>query len=224
MIAALLSGAALGLVAGGHCVAMCGPLVALARPAWPRDAMVYHAGRIAIYAGIGLVAGAWGRTASAAGLGRPLAFGAGLVLLVYAAVELGIAGRITARAPGSRAVTSAVARAGRWLHQHRRRGPFAAGVLNGLLPCGLVYAAAAGAAGLGDVPAALAFMAGFGAGTTPALAAVGVSIGLVPPSFFPLLRRATPAALVLVALMLFARGAAPHDAPAAASASVHSHP
>jgi len=222
MIASLLAGAALGLVASSHCVAMCGPLVALARPAWPRHVIAYHAGRITTYSGIGFVAGAWGATASAAGLGRPVAVAAGLVLLVYAAAELGILGR-AARVPGSRAVTSAVAEAGLWLGRHRLRGPFAAGVLNGLLPCGLVYAAAAGAAGLGDVAAALTFMVGFGAGTTPALVAVGASIGLLPPALLPVLRRAAPVALVLVALMLFARGAAPHDPPPAA-ASVHAHP
>ena len=46
---------------------------------------------------------------------------------------------------------------------------FLAGGANGLLPCGLVYAAAIAAAGLGTVSGAVVFMTGFGLGTMPML-------------------------------------------------------
>jgi sulfite exporter TauE/SafE len=52
-------------------------------------------------------------------------------------------------------------------------GSFAVGVLNGLLPCGAVYVALAGALGTAHPVSAAAFMAVFGLGTAPALLGMG---------------------------------------------------
>lgn len=57
----------------------------------------------------------------------------------------------------------------------RRTAPealFLTGALNGLLPCGLVYAAAIGSTATGSLSTGVAFMVLFGLGTWPALVAI----------------------------------------------------
>ncbi len=55
------------------------------------------------------------------------------------------------------------------------RGGFLLGVVLGFLPCGMLYAAIAAAAGSGSVAAGGAAMAAFGLGTAPGLAAIGIA-------------------------------------------------
>jgi sulfite exporter TauE/SafE len=62
---------------------------------------------------------------------------------------------------------------GSYLRDRRLSSVFLAGVLTGLLPCGLVYAFATLAASSGDPFAGAATMAAFGAGTVPMMILAG---------------------------------------------------
>ena len=55
------------------------------------------------------------------------------------------------------------------------QGPVVFGALNGLLPCGLFYAALTAAVGVGDLGQALAFMGAFATGTTPVLVFIALA-------------------------------------------------
>ena len=74
-----------------------------------------------------------------------------------------------------RPVTSAVNQLKSRMSVLLRRRSFAAlavlGLLNGLLPCGLVYVACAGAAATGGILAGASYMAAFGVGTVPMMLA-----------------------------------------------------
>ncbi len=199
----------LGLVGSLHCVAMCGA-IALALPHHGRGwssfvagRVAYNLGRIATYSSLGLVFGFIGRSLALAGVQRWLSIGAGAAI---------IAGLLLSR----RLTTPPIIRAVGWLKarlatllRSRSFGSLALlGVLNGLLPCGLVYAAAAGAAATGDVPSGVAYMALFGLGTVPLMMTVSLSGKAVFGKFrFPL-QRLIPASLVVVALLLILRGMA----------------
>ena len=63
--------------------------------------------------------------------------------------------------------------------RNQRAGYLALGLANGLLPCGLVYAALAVATAAGDIIHAVLFMVGFGLGTVPALLALTMSAAVV---------------------------------------------
>jgi sulfite exporter TauE/SafE len=91
----------------------------------------------------------------------------------------------------------------------------------------MVYAALTAAATLGRPGAGLAFMVLFGLGTLPALAAVWLLAGVVTPALRRGFTYATPAALVIVGLMLIARGyagQAPSPGPPTATPHVHMWP
>jgi sulfite exporter TauE/SafE len=216
----VLAGFVLGLAGSAHCAAMCGPvLLVLTRGAHSsartarRAALVYHASRIAMYVLLAVPAGYAGRALAAEGLGRVLAILAGVVLLFAAAAS----GGHTWFRPVSRAWSAAVVRLGVRATALTRRYPLAGyavlGMVNGLVPCGLVYAAATSAAAFGAVSASVLFMAGFGLGTVPALLGLTMAAVSIP---LPLRRRlgfVGPAIMAIAGLLLIGRALLP-PAPA----------
>ncbi|MCA9002730.1 MAG: sulfite exporter TauE/SafE family protein, partial [Planctomycetes bacterium] len=81
------------------------------------------------------------------------------------------------------------------------------GLLNGLLPCGLVYVALAGAMAAGSASQGAVYMGLFGLGTVPMLLAIALGgpclLRLVPRRQ---LRLAVPAAALLVGALFLVRG------------------
>ena len=80
-------------------------------------------------------------------------------------------------------------------------------MLNGLLPCGLVYLALAGALVSGGAINGAAYMAAFGLGTAPALASVMLLGSAIKPAFRARMRKAVPYVIALTGLLLILRGA-----------------
>jgi sulfite exporter TauE/SafE len=83
---------------------------------------------------------------------------------------------------------------------------FSIGVLNGLLPCGLVYAALAVAVAGGSIVTSSLFMAAFGAGTLPMMWMVAFFAGSLKLSFRSSLRKVYPYIIFVMACILILRG------------------
>lgn len=212
----VLTAALLGLLGSAHCLAMCGPLVlAVGAPRHGSPARrllhvgTYHAGRVAMYALLGLVVGTAGSALAMAGVGRLVAVAGGLGLLAA-----GIGPVVKWRGPSwsgpwISVAARAAAAARAWQARHPVTGPFAAGLANGLLPCSMVYAALAVAITANGIGQASWTMAAFGAGTVPALAGLSAGAGHLRPAWRRRLAGAAPAGLALVGLLLVARGLTP---------------
>lgn len=221
---ALLTGIALGLAGSVHCAGMCGPLVLTlgrrtsgSRLDRVRHATLYQGGRLLTYVALGLASGLVGEALAARGLGRVVAIGAGTALLLAAVRSIHTLSFGRFERLGAAAASRACAAAGRWSRSHPVAGALFTGAANGLLPCGLVYAALTAAAAFGNPTAGAVLMAGFGLGTVPALAAVLISAASLPPALRLRLRRLTPVVLALAGVLLIARGVAPR------SGAAHSH-
>ncbi|MGB3618935.1 MAG: sulfite exporter TauE/SafE family protein, partial [Catalinimonas sp.] len=132
-----------GAMGSFHCVGMCGP-IALALPGRrPLDRMLYQAGRIATYALLGAVVGGVGRGAALLGGGRWVALAAGTTLLVSALLTLGGRRRTGAVRPLYRLTGHLQKHLRRYLRRDSFVAAWTLGMLNGLLPCGLVWVALA---------------------------------------------------------------------------------
>ena len=81
-------------------------------------------------------------------------------------------------------------------------------MLNGLLPCGLVYVALAGAVSRGTILSGVGWMLAFGLGTLPTMLGISLSGKLFPISVRAKLRRAIPFSVCLLAALLILRGLA----------------
>ncbi len=210
---------ALGLVGSLHCAAMCGPLL-LALPV-PLDGagrfvagrLVYQLGRLATYCLLGVVAGVVGRTILLAGFQRWLSIALGVAILLGFLVSK----KAALSAPVVRLVARLKSAMSAQLRQRGFRSLALLGMLNGLLPCGLVYVALAGAVAWGGLLDGIAYMALFGLGTVPMMLAIGLSGKMFPPAFRLKLRGAIPVGVCLVAGLLILRGLAlgiPYVSPA----------
>jgi sulfite exporter TauE/SafE len=161
-----------GIANSAHCAGMCG-VFALRAGGTGRFAL-YALGKTATYVALGAVAGALGAQAvrSLGGVQAWLGLAAGLVVIV-AGVRL--LRPPSPRASGAGAVASLLAPLSLAVESARTTGgPFLFGAATGLLPCGVVYLAAAqGAATASPVGGAVS-MAAFGLGTVPVLAAAGL--------------------------------------------------
>ncbi len=161
----LLLGAALtaGLVGTPHCLGMCGPFV-MACGTKGSDTVMWHAGRLATYSLLGAVAGALGAVVPGPSWVAPTL---SIVLLFWFAGALaGVVPSPVVVVPGLRQMAGSVAgKGGRWQR-------FAFGMVNGLLPCGLVYAALSIPVSAGSAAWGAATMFAFGLGTVPGLTAL----------------------------------------------------
>ena len=198
----------LGLAGSLHCAGMCGPL-ALALPAAGKGPWgfvlgraAYNLGRIITYCALGLLFGLIGKTLWLAGIQRWVSIGLGVMLLagLFSARKLGVSRPVTALVERLKSGMSGL------LRRRSFGGSVLLGLLNGLLPCGLVYVACAGATTTSGAVAGAQYMTAFGLGTVPMMLAIGLSGRLVPVSLRLKLRRAIPVSVFVLATLLILRG------------------
>jgi sulfite exporter TauE/SafE len=198
----------LGLVGSLHCAGMCGPLAlalpgAVVNPArFALGRVAYNAGRIATYCMLGMIFGLFGKTLLLAGIQRWVSISLGVVLIV----GLFTARKLALWKPVTALVNQLKSRMSGLLRQRSLVSVGALGLLNGLLPCGLVYVAAAGATATSHMLDGVIYMAAFGAGTLPMMLAIGLGGKLVPLSFRLKLRAAIPVSVFLLGTLLILRG------------------
>ncbi len=183
MIAPLL----VGLAGGLHCAGMCGGIVAalsLSRPpSLPRHTVslaLYHGGRVGSYALLGVLFGWAGGMAEGAPIKmiqQGVTVVAGFLMLLFA---LQVGGFMrewrllsAIHLPSSPLKKAAAGSLPAWL---------AVGLMNGLLPCGLVYAALGMALASASPLAGAVTMALFGVGTIPSLLAVAFAARWLDPT------------------------------------------
>lgn len=207
----LLPALGLGFAGSLHCAGMCGP-IALAIPVGKGGSLhkalaygIYHFGRISGYAILGFLFGTLGYGFSMSGFQQGLSIAAGVGMLIFIWMPKfshrllpngalsGYQSRIT-RAMASR------------LKSHRAPALLGLGFFNGLLPCGLVYLALAGALASYDPLQGAAFMALFGLGTAPTLLLVAYTGSRVQGQWRLRLQKIATGMATFIAILFIIRG------------------
>lgn len=210
----MLAGFAFGVLGSAHCVGMCGPL-ALSLPGADRmpgrflvERLLYNGGRVVTYAGLGGLVGLVGHGASLAGVQQAVSIGMGTLMLLVAVVPW-VSRQVQRLEQAPSAFLQHVMAPMGTLYERGGAGAMLAiGLLNGLLPCGFVYAALGTALTTGGVADSMLFMAAFGVGTGPAMLAVSLVGRLARTTWRTRLQRLVPVGLALVGLLLIVRGLA----------------
>lgn len=204
----LLTALALGFFGSLHCVGMCGPIV-LALPGKTSIfsrflglRLFYNFGRILTYAWLGLLLGLFGRQIQLSGWQAQLSVLSGLLILLFTFLP-----RLSWRFKSLLQPGNLVQRfLGDFLYQPNYAGQLVTGLINGLLPCGLVYLALAGALLVGDPFLSAGFMATFGLGTLPAMLAVALLGRQLLGKFRPIFSKISPVIAVIMATLFILRG------------------
>jgi sulfite exporter TauE/SafE len=201
----------LGLTSNLHCIGMCGP-IAMAIPVNRTSTLSilkgifeYNIGRITTYGTLGLIVGMVGLTINTLGILQWISIISGVLLIVYAwrkwitirlgnnFPQLGIQAFVSRNI--GKIITS--------------KSPFKLlllGMLNGLLPCGMVYLALMNAILAGAPDLSSIAMIVFGVATLPAMLLVGYSANKINAAWRLKLNRTVPYLLTLVGLLIIVRG------------------
>jgi sulfite exporter TauE/SafE len=222
---------AAGFAGSFHCAGMCGGFAcALGRDPEGRAATaqrhcLYNLGRLTSYCFIGALAGASGQVICSAQqtpiLLRPVVFAERGLAIVAGLLMIGMAMPFFGLRPLSRGFSigftgGAFATALRSLLTSRSRAaPLAFGVFNGFLPCPLVYAFTAEAAGTFQPLAGFLTMASFGLGTFPAMLMMGGLGQSIAPAWRQRGVRLAGGFILALGLITLGRGIAPMAAHAA---------
>ncbi|MCS6928639.1 MAG: sulfite exporter TauE/SafE family protein [Saprospiraceae bacterium] len=198
----------LGLAGSVHCAGMCSPLMfalPIERRRWTAAA-AYQGGRIAVYTLLGLFFGLVGKSMSIGIFQQGVAIAGGVMLVVGALFPIAIE-RKAVNLPFVKQLTDWIRKKiGILLRCRSMWATFGVGALNGLLPCGLVYAALAGAISTAEGVQGAAFMAAFGFGTAPLLFFLMGSRSVLSIAWRRRLRHLQPIVLAIVGLWLIWRG------------------
>lgn len=239
MIALASSVFVAGLLGSAHCAGMCGSFACLASggdgsrgPQVLRSSAGYNLGRLLSYATLGAIAGAAGagldRVGAVAGLARPAAIVAGVLLILWGTASLLAAFGI--RVPALDVPPALATRLARAVRAVQERPPMvralSIGALSAALPCGWLYAFVATSAAAGGALGGATVMAAFWLGTVPMMAAVGLGAQRLLGRFRSRLPVVTAAVLVLLGALTVAGrfGPTAHAQPSSsASASSDGH-
>lgn len=202
----------MGLVGSLHCVGMCGP-IALALPysGSTRLGMVwsvlnYNLGRVLTYTLLGLIIGLLGQGLIFAGVQSYFSLALGVLFLIAALFSINLEGRLLRISWMRNFNTWVKTQLSRVLGKGGPTNLFYIGLLNGLLPCGLVYMAIAGAVTSSNLWQSSLYMALFGVGTIPLMLLTALSGQFVNLSWRRRLRKLMPVLLAAFAVLFIMRG------------------
>lgn len=162
----------LGFASGFHCLGMCGPIalsLGLSKKQqvnFHLQNLTYQLGRILTYSFLGAIVGIVGEGFQLAGFQKYISILAGILLITMALFSFG--GDFTSKIPAiSNALLKVKINLGKLLRKTDYSSRFLTGVLNGFLPCGMVYMALTASLAAGGIWQSSTFMVFFGLGTFP---------------------------------------------------------
>lgn len=203
---------AIGFFGSFHCVGMCGP-IALAMPFGNPNSPLfylrtffYQFGRILTYALLGGMFGLLGYGLEIAGLQQAISITMGALMILAVVIPALFSKFQQVEGKVSILLGNAKGRLGKLLGKKDPSAVFVIGLLNGLLPCGLVYLGIAGALTSTTFWEGATFMAAFGLGTVPALMLVIFSKGFLRPAKVQKIRVLIPYFIVVLGIVFVLRG------------------
>lgn len=199
----------LGFFGSFHCLGMCGP-IALAvssqdNSRFLANKMVYNLGRTVTYSLMGLVIGTIGFSLQMAGIQQWVSIFMGSVIILmaffYKKSEKYVAGAVFFGLTGK--VKKSL---GKLLKMGGTPAFFASGLINGLLPCGMVYIALLASLALQDPFSGAVYMFSFGLGTIPLLLVLMFSGKLFSINVRQKFLHAMPYLAMVIGMLFILRG------------------
>ncbi|MDO4224791.1 MAG: sulfite exporter TauE/SafE family protein [Bergeyella zoohelcum] len=229
-VALIISAIGLGFASGFHCIGMCGP-IALSMGFTGQQGirfhlqnLTYNLGRILTYSLLGAVVGVAGEGFQMAGFQKYLSILAGVLLILMAVFSFGgkdFASKIPFL---SNILLKIKISLSRLLQKTDFRSRFLTGVLNGFLPCGMVYVALTASLVAGGVWQSGLFMLLFGLGTIPFLFITVVAGNMMTQAFRLKVLKVLPFVMIILGGLFILRGmelGIPYISPKETALKIH---
>jgi sulfite exporter TauE/SafE len=211
MMSIFITAFIIGGLGSVHCIGMCGPL-AFSLPAVKESpqskfisSLLYNLGRIFTYASLGAILGTIGTAFAFFGYQQWLSILLGVIILLFILLPKRLKS-FTANNRVAGLFDKARMTLGSLFFKKNYRSVFFIGLLNGLLPCGLVYMAMAAAIATGSVVKSSLFMAAFGMGTLPVMWSISFFGSYINMNVRTKIRKAYPYMMLIMACLLIIRG------------------
>ena len=208
----LFTALTIGLIGSLHCAGMCGPIaiaLPLIKESWLKKisgGLFYNFGRIFTYGVLGALFGLLGRGIKIAGLQQWASIAIGIVMILSVLFPFIFREKIRFDKLFS-GYSNRLTGGFRKLFTRESLGSlFMIGLLNGLLPCGLVYVAIAGAINTNDVIMGIGFMMLFGLGTMPMLLGISIMGNMISLGLKKRMSKVMPVFIVILGLHFILRG------------------
>lgn len=201
-----------GLISSLHCIGMCGPIAMML----PVDAhnpakkvtqiITYHLGRLTAYGSIGFVFGLLGKGFFLAGIQQQLSVFVGVSIIVVILIPEKLFARYNFSKPVFKIISSVKLALGKQFKNKSYRSLFTIGLLNGFLPCGLVYVALFGAIAMQSADLGILYMLLFGLGTVPMMSSVVYINAWLTVPIRNRIQKAIPYVTVIIGVLFILRG------------------
>lgn len=201
-----------GLLGSFHCIGMCGPIaIALPIPnssnlSFVTGRLLYNLGRVVAYSFLGAVFGLLGSRLIISGFQQSVSIVLGVAIVIAVLIPPNYKAKISQH----KLVQKITLPLKSGISDLFKRGTFSAmfliGILNGFLPCGLVYVALAGAIASGDAISGSAVMILFGLGTVPTMFAATIFGKFINLNIRRKITKAVPAFALVLGLLFILRG------------------
>lgn len=231
-IALVISALGLGFASGFHCIGMCGP-IALSLGLTKKQSLnfylqnlTYQFGRIFTYSFLGALLGIVGEGFQISGFQNYLTIIAGVLLIVMAVFSFG-GMDFSSKIPFlSNILFKIKLSLGKLMQKADYKSRFATGILNGFLPCGMVYMALTASLAAGGIWQSSLFMALFGLGTLPFMFAVVLAGNLISQSLRTKVLKVIPVVMIILGGLFILRGLGlgiPYISPSESALHLHNH-
>jgi sulfite exporter TauE/SafE len=202
----------IGLIGSLHCIGMCGPIV-VALPLKKHNlaskiagAILYNSGRVLTYGAIGILFGMLGRGIRLAGFQQWTSILLGVAMIVSVLYPFIFREKIVIGDLFSGYSARLIVRLKKLFTDRSYFSLLMIGLLNGLLPCGLVYVAIAGAISSGNVLTGALFMVLFGIGTIPLLLTATLASNAIGQKIRLKMQRVVPYFVFMIGVLFILRG------------------
>jgi len=191
---------------------MCGPIAMMLPVDRSNEAkkvtqiITYHIGKLTAYGTLGLIFGILGRSFYLAGMQQQLSIIVGVLMILVALIPEKVFAKYNFSKPVYRIITKVKSSLGQQFKNKSYKSLFTIGLLNGFLPCGMVYVALFGAIAMQSVSLSVLYMILFGIGTVPMLTIVVYVSNLMSFSFRGIIQKAIPLVAVLIGILFIIRG------------------
>ncbi len=222
-----------GLISSFHCIGMCGPIAMMlpvdrSNPAKKvTQILSYHLGRISAYAVIGFVFGLLGKGFFMAGMQQKLSVIIGVLMIVAIVIPEKTFAQYNFSKPVFRLISKVKQALSNQFKKKSYQSLFTIGLLNGFLPCGMVYVALFGAIAMQSIGLGIFYMVLFGLGTVPLMSTVVYINSFLTVPIRNKIQKAIPYVVVLIGVLFILRGLGlgiPYVSPATMSLFVQANP
>lgn len=201
-----------GLISSFHCVGMCGPIAMMLPVDRTNEAkkalqiLTYHVGKLTAYGALGLVFGLLGNSFYVAGWQQQMSIILGILMITVAIVPEKVFARYNFSKPVYKIISNVKSNLGKQFKSKSYSSLFTIGLLNGFLPCGMVYVAIFGAIAMQSVSFGVLYMLLFGVGTIPMLTVVVYVSQFLSFSFRNTLQKVIPIVAIAIGMLFIIRG------------------